>query len=378
MDQIVIEMQTELETHILPFWMRLIDKKYGGFYGRVDRDLKIIENSPKGSILNSRILWAFSSAFNVLKNNDYLSYAHHAYEFMMEKLLDTSFGGLYLLVDNKGNPLDTRKHVNPMCYAIYALSEYYLTTRQPEVKKFALSLFDLIEDKKGKNGIYLEEFDEKWNKKSNDLLDRFDLMAEITLNTQLHLLEAYTLLYEICGDEKVLNQISIIIKFFEDYMFSSELSSFNEFFNSEWVSLINLKSFGHDIEASWLLSKALDVTRIKNSTIINIIEKICNNVKTEAMENDSVILESLNGKTNKNRMWWVQTEAVIGFINAYQIFGYENFLEDAKRIWNFIKTYLIDKRPNGEWYSGVSENFQYFRDEDIVNPWKGPYHNTRM
>ena len=355
-----------------------LKQECGGYYGRVNQNLVIIKEAPKNAIIASRILWSFSAAFNMLKEEKYKMYADHAYQFIVNKLLDKKFGGLYLSTDRRGYPIDKRKHINNLSYVIYALSEYYKINKKNEVKHIAIEFFELIESKKDIHGYYLEEFDEKWTKKTNEFLDRYNLQAEITFNSYIHILESYTSLYTIWHSEKLVDLIKSLLIGIEKYIFSSTGTTFNEFFDANWKSLINLKIFGHDIEASWLLSRTLDTLGVKNQNITKIIYLICKNVHHEAFIHDSVILESLNGTKNTVRMWWVQTEAMIGFYNAYQLFGDKIFLEDVYKIWDYIKTYLIDKKKGGEWYSSISENYIPLQGADIVDAWKGPYHTTRM
>jgi len=340
------ELKKNLVDHILPFWMNLLDPDYGGFYGRVDYNLTIIPHAPKSSIINSRILWSFSTAYNFLKEGKYKIYADHAYKFMIDKLLDKKFGGLYLFTDYKGEVIDKRKHINNISYSIYALAEYYKITNDLEVRSLASKFFELIESKKDNCGFYSEEFDEQWNKKSNDFLDRYDLHAEFTLNNYIHILESYSALYEIWKSDHLLDRIKFLLETIESKIYSPARKTFNEFFDSNWHSLVDLKIFGHDIELTWLLSRALEITKLKNPNILTIVHNICKNVQQEALENNSVILESLNGHKNKIRMWWVQTEAIIGFYNAYELFNDETFLNTAITIWNFVKNRFIDTRNN--------------------------------
>ena len=372
------ELKQELVGHILPFWMTLIDQEFGGYYGRVDHNLVIRKDAPKSAIITSRILWSFSTAYNLLKEYKYKMHADHAYHFIIDKFLDKKNGGLYLLTDREGNPIDKRKHINNLSYAIYAFSEYYKVNNHTDVKNIAIDFFELIESKKNTEGYYLEEFDEKWIKKKNVFLDRDNLHAEFTFNTYIHILEAYTSLYSIWQPERLLNLITNLLTVIEEKIFYSAGGTFNEFFDGNWNSLINLKNFGHDIEVSWLLSRTLDIIGFKSQNIMKIIFEICKNVHREALIEGSVILESVNGIKKTIRMWWVQTEAMIGFFNAYQLIEDEKFLEDVFTIWDYIKLYFIDKRESGEWFSSISNDHNPLQEVDIVDSWKGPYHNTRM
>lgn len=368
----------ELRNHILPFWMNLVDHEFGGFYGKVNSNHELDKNYFKGSIVNSRILWAFSASFNRYKEPEYLQSADHAFNFLKDHFLDHKFDGLYLSVDYKGNPLDKRKHINTISYALYALVEYYIASNKIEVKDQAISFFNLIESKKNQYGYYQEEFDEKWVKKPNEFLDRFELHAEYTLNNYLHILESYSQLYNIWPEKILLNKIENLLGIFETKLFNKTTNFFDEFFDKNWTSLTNLVNYGHNIEGSWLLSRALEITGLENKNIVNIIENICKSIKHEAFHKNAVILEKHNNNYNRIRMWWVQTEAVIGFLNAYQLFGDESFLNVAQSIWEFLRNKFIDKTPNGEWFAGLSDDMEVLSEYNMVDQWKGPYHNTRM
>ncbi|MFW9905444.1 MAG: AGE family epimerase/isomerase [Candidatus Thorarchaeota archaeon] len=378
MNKLANEMKSELKNHILPFWMKLIDRRYGGFFGKVDGNLNIVQKAEKGSILNSRILWTFSSAYLSFKAIEYLEFAHHSYQFLRNNLIDKKFGGLFWSTDFKGIVKNDSKHIYNIAFAIYALSEYYLATKDDEVKSLAISLFNLIESKGKDVKGYLEEFDIQWNVVPNVMLSESGVIADRTLNTHLHLLEAYTNLYRIWKHKSVKDQICFILKLFDKVIFDRNTNSFKVFFDINWNSLVNLQSFGHDIEATWLINKALDITGLENQNLIEIIKKVSKNIQKVSLIDNSILNESFNGKIDTDRIWWVQTEAIVGFLNFYQLTGDKSFLKDATNIWRFIKNFIIDNDENGEWNMRVSKEFNKYPEDDIVGPWKCPYHNSRM
>ncbi len=378
MTELANEMLFELKNHILPFWMKLIDRRYGGFFGKVDGKLNIVKRAEKGSILNSRILWTFSSAYLALKIEEYLEYAHQSYKFLVNNLIDNKYGGLFWSTNFKGIVKNDGKHVYNIAFAIYALSEYYLVTKDDKVKTLAVSLFNLIESKGKDDKGYLEEFDVQWNAVPNEMLSESGVIAGRTMNTHLHLLEAYTNLYRIWKDESLKDQICFILKLFEKIIFDRNSTSFKVFFDINWSTLVNLQSFGHDIEATWLINRALDVIGLENQNLIEITKKVSKNIQTNSLIDNSIVNESFEGNIDTDRIWWVQTEAVIGFFNSYQLTGNKTFLNDAISIWGFIKKHIIDSNENGEWYMRVSNDFDKYPEDDIVGSWKCPYHNSRM
>ena len=82
------EFRQELTGRIIPFWQNLTDPEFGGYYGLLDFDLKLDKKAVKGCILNSRILWFFSSAAMCLKDESLLKNAEHAYRFMLDHCVD--------------------------------------------------------------------------------------------------------------------------------------------------------------------------------------------------------------------------------------------------------------------------------------------------
>ena len=110
-----------------------------------------------------------------------------------------------------------------------------------------------------------------------------------------------------------------------------------------------------------------------------IIDDLTAQVYKVAFDGHSLANECEKGVVNTHRVWWVQAETVIGFLNGYQRNpDKKEYLEAAKSEWQFIKDYVIDKREGSEWFWEVDENGKPYPDRPIVEPWKCPYHNGRM
>ena len=105
---------------------------------------KLFKDSPKGAVLNSRILWAFSAAYNLTKNEDYLRTATRAFHYISSHFIDKEFGGVYWTVDYQGNPLDAKKQIYALSFAIYGLSEFYIASKVEEAKLAAIDLYKTI------------------------------------------------------------------------------------------------------------------------------------------------------------------------------------------------------------------------------------------
>ncbi|WP_207655815.1 AGE family epimerase/isomerase [Vallitalea okinawensis] len=374
------EVAKELSKHIMPFWINLKDEENGGFYGNVDYDLKVDKKGVKGGIASSRLLWSFSAAYRVTKEEKNLVCAHHAYDFLVNNVYDTVQEGLFWLLDHEGNPIDTRKHIYAQAFGIYALSEYYRVSQRTEALKLAKKLYSIIETRgydKEKNA-YLEEFNRQWIKQDNEMLSENGIIADITTNTHLHVLEAYTNLYRVWPNNELKKKLMNIIDIFYNKIFDNKTKFLKVFFDNSWNELIDLKSYGHDIEASWLLDDAIKLLRLKNDKYDQMVVDIAYNIANYAIQNDgSIINEKENNIEDYSRIWWGQAEAIVGFLNAYERTEDERFSIIIHNLWAYIQQNLIDVREGGEWFWSIEDDGQP-SIRAIAEPWKTPYHNARF
>ena len=373
------EIKEHLVNDLIPFWQGLKDEENGGFYGYLSYDLKLDKKAVKGCILNSRILWFFSNAYMVLGDPSLLESATHAYQFLKEHCVDDEFGGVFWSLTYDGKPEDTTKHTYNQAFSIYALASYYDASKKPEALEIAWKLYDLVESKCKDEYGYLEAFTRSFEPEENDKLSENGVIAEKTMNTLLHVFEAYTELYRVTKEEKVAKQIRFMMDIIKDKVFNKEIGRQEVFFDRTWNTLIDLYSYGHDIETAWLVDRGLEVLDDEAYTnmLSPITKIITENIYNRAYIDHSLVNESENGVVDTTRVWWVQAEAVVGFLNGYQKQEDKKFLDASVDIWNYIKKYFIDKRNGSEWFWSVKED--HTPDEKpIVEPWKCPYHNGRM
>ena len=376
------EMQSHLLNDILPYWMeRTIDEKHGGFIGRIDGNNRIDEKADKGAILNSRILWTFSAAYNYFKDPAYLANADRAFSYLIDHFIDNEHGGVFWMLDYKGNPTETKKQIYTQAFAIYGFSAYYKASRNKHALNAAIELFKLIETyafDHGENG-YFEAFDRQWNLLQDLRLSEKDANEKKTLNTHLHILEAYTTLYQIWKNKKLKKQLKNLIELKLD-KFVNENSRFQLFFDENWNPKSDLISFGHDIEGSWLLLEAAKV--LGDEQLIAKTKKVAismvNSVMKNGIDNDGGLIYEVypGGIKDTDKHWWPQAEAIVGFVNAWQISSDSKYLKKAKMVWEFTKDKIIDWK-DGEWWFRVNKVGQPYLQEDKAGPWKCPYHNGR-
>jgi mannobiose 2-epimerase len=375
------EIKSELMKNILPFWKGLIDNRYGGFYGCMDFDLNVNTKADKGVILHSRILWFFSKVYTLMGDMDSLSYASHAYYFIKTYCLDKEEGGVYWSLTYKGDVSDSKKFTYNQAFAIYALLSYYEATKDEEALLISYSIYDLIEKKCKDVRGYLEAFDRTFHSIENDRICGNGLIVCRSAGTVLHILEAYTELYRIGKLEKVKSSIKYIMDQLENEIFNYDKSYLESYFDIDMKPVSNLDSFGHDIEASWLIEYGCEVINddYYSLKMRRITEALRRHVLAEGFDGTAVNNDCMNGSVDSTRIWWVQSEAITGFMNGYQSdLERKEYLEAADSIWEFIKTSMIDRRPGSEWINEVDINGKPIIGRDIAGPWKCPYHNYRM
>lgn len=374
------EAKKELTEHILPFWNRLEDTEHGGFYGYMDHDLKLDKNAEKGVILHSRILWFYSNCYLVLKDSECLKKAKGCYDFMVRYCVDREYGGVYWSVNADGSPKDDMKHTYCQAFFIYALSSYYDASRDDSALKLALEMFETVEARCTDEVAYLEAMSRKWETVENDALSENGLMADKTMNTTLHLLEAYTELYRVSGDERVADRLKFQLRLFLDKIYFKEDARLLVFFNKNLNVIGDIHSYGHDIEATWLMDRACEVLGDETFTeeVSAMNKKIVAHIAKIAYKDGSLLNERDKTEINTWRIWWIQAEGVVGFLNAYQKYENAEYMDIARNIWEYIKKEIIDRREGGEWFSQVDENGNPAKFKPTVDPWKCPYHNGRM
>ncbi len=374
------ETRTELMQRIVPFWKKLRDDEHGGYYGYMDFDLQVDKEYEKGCILNSRILWFFSNAYLTLKEKELLDEADHAYLFMKNYCKDPENGGVFWSVTYDGKVADSTKHTYNQAFAIYALSSYYEASGKEEALEFARELFRIIESTCTDDYGYLESFTGDWQPEENDKLSENGLMADKTMNTLLHVLEAYTELYRVAPSKEVEQALKKILREFQSKVYNEETHRLEVFFDEKMNTISDLYSYGHDIEASWLLDRAAEV--LMDQKILDetnaYTTQIAAEVYEQALQNGAMNNECFHGVVDTTRVWWVQAEAMVGFYNCYEKTGEEKYLRITEDLWKYIKDYIIDKREGSEWFWDLNIDGKPESKKPIVEPWKCPYHNGRM
>ena len=383
--QLKREVREVLEDNILGFWIKnMQDNEHGGFYGRMDGHGVLHPQADKGAILNARILWTFSAAYRLLGKKEYLKVATRAKKYFIEHFIDKVYGGVYWSVDHLGNPADTKKQFYAIGFALYGMSEYARATADKEALQLSIDLYHCIEQHAldSKYNGYIEAMTRDWQALSDMRLSEHDANYPKSQNTHLHIIEPYANLYRIWPSEELEHSLRNIIGIFMNRILNTDTHHLDLFFEQDWTrGAGQLESYGHDIECSWLMHEAALVLGDKD--LLQQMEPVVQMVaeaSEKGINTDGSMVHEANvdtGYVDDDPQWWVQAEAVVGFVNLYQHFGDESALQKAFNCWEYIKKNLIDYE-HGEWYWCRRKDGTLNLDDDKAGFWKCPYHNGRM
>lgn len=376
--------ESELVGNILPFWIAYApDEAQGGFHGAVTNDLRPLDDVPRSAVLCARILWSFSASARALGGAEaYLAMARRARDELAHVFWDPAHGGVYWLVDAQRRPVNDRKHTYAQAFAIYGLTEHYLATSDGESLRLARALFELLEAHAhdAADGGYVEGCGTDWGALDDMRLSEKEPACRKSMNTLLHVMEAYTNLVRAWDDERPRARLRELITVFLERVIDPRTSHFRLFFDDHWGVLGEGISYGHDIEGSWLLVEAAEQLGDREllARARAVALEMARAVYAEALDAEGRLRAGDDAHDEGGRQeWWGHAEAVVGFYNAFQVGGDPRFADAALRCWDYIEAHFVDRR-HGDWFKVLSREGMPDLDHPKIGPWECPYHHSRV
>jgi mannobiose 2-epimerase len=374
------ELKQELQS-ILSYWMKTIDEKNGGFVGQIDYNNITNNEAEKGSVLNARLLWTFSAAYKISKNEEHLNTAKRAFEYIREHFYDTEFGGIFWSINYDGSPKDTKNQIYALSFVIYGLSEYYSVSKDEKSLELAIALYTKIQEYSydTEKGGYFEAFTRDWQPIDDLRLSEKDANEKKTMNTHLHIVEGFANLYTVWKDESLRKVIIELLETIEKYFINTETGHLRLFFDENWIEKKDVISYGHDIEAAWLLLQCAEI--VEDEALIANYKKHALQIAEatkEGIDEDGGLWYEYDPETKElmsEKHWWPQAELMIGYFTAWQLSEKQEYLDIVFKNWDFTQKHIIDKE-NGEWFWGVLSDYSKM-EKDKAGFWKCPYHNGR-
>ena len=371
MKKLITDIEAHLQKQILPFWLNLLDEEFGGLYGSVDENLHINKSADKSLIYISRCLWFFSVYDGLYPGNRAKAHADSCYNLLTEKFYDQEYGGMMYMLKHDGSVQDDTKHVYAISFAIYGLSAYAKTYKNDKALGKALDLYRFLQSQAFDSikGLYWEQFSRTLQKEKNTCLS--DCGAPYTYNTHLHLLEAYTALYEVSHNDDVWQSLKHLVELFKHMFYHTECHYIRAFLDENLKEVGCLYSVAHDIEASWLFQLALDALGTQDEELKKIMQELAEAAVPFVNEGHMNIAYEA-GVVDNSQCWWAQAEAMVGFLYAYEESEDEKYKKLIADVYAYTKEHFFDSRPLGEWLSGECGNAY------VAGPWKAPYHTGRF
>ncbi|CAL4869435.1 Cellobiose 2-epimerase (plasmid) [Asticcacaulis sp. MM231] len=366
---------------LMSWWAsHMVDDVHGGFLGEVDAGGRPVLGAPKSAILNTRLLWFFSAMATWLHSDEALLLAHRAANYIRSHFLDPDHGGVYWLLDHRGQVIDAKKQAYAQGFAIYAFAEYYRATGDMAWLKIAHQLQRDIEERfwDHEHGGYIEAMSAYWQGVGDQRLSEQDADCPKTMNTHLHILEAYTNLHRAAPDEITHAALSRALNIFIERFIDTDAHRLKLFFDMDWTDRTQATSYGHDIEASWLVWEA--VVALRDRELAARVRGLCLNLARAALvdgRNSDGGLgyeKTFDGHLDAAGEWWGQAEGLVGFVNAWQLSGDDDYLAASEALWSHIQEQFIGDGGNEwTWYAANAGRAQRYR----AGMWKCPYHNGR-
>ncbi len=377
-------MTHDLEGNILPFWAReSVDEEHGGFFGFLSESGVADPLAPKGGVLCARILWAYSAALRRTGDPDHRRMADRAFEELRGRFWDAEHGGTYWMLDGFGRPHSDRKQTYALAFSLYGLAEFHRATDSPVALERAVELYRALEAHASDPayGGYWEARARDWGPLADVRLSEKDSNAPKSMNTHLHVMESYANLLRAWDDAGLRGRLRALVELHLDRILDPVTGHLLLFFDQQWEPLSRAASYGHDIEASWLLVEAAEAVgdqalaeRTRTAAVRMARVSLAEGV--DATRGGMFAERDEDGHLDDEKHWWMQAEAVVGFLNAFELTREEPFLRAAEGTWAFVERFLID-RVHGEWRWRVRRDGTPIPGLPKVEPWKCPYHNSR-
>jgi mannobiose 2-epimerase len=381
-------LERNLTENIIPFWLdRTIDRKNGGFIINHNAKGEPDPSGSKGIVTQSRQVWLFSRlARDNYRPKETLEAARHGFLFLRDKMWDKKHGGFYWEVDATGTKaIRPKKHMYGESFGLYALSEYYLATKDKSALALADHLFRIFEEKAHDKqyGGYLEYFNEDWTLAPASESGYMGVPSDIKLmNTHLHLLEAMTTYYRASKSALARERLVELINIESNAVIRKGLVACTDKYSRDWTPRLERDwatvSYGHDLENVWLLIDASDAAGVSSWPFLDMYRSLWDySLKygyDEKMDGFFYTGKFNEPATGRQKSWWVQAEAIVSALYMYRYTGEEKYAGIFRKTYDFIDKYQTDWTV-GEWHPTVSPDGKPSGGK--ANIWKGGYHNGR-
>jgi len=388
-----------LKEILIPFWAeRAVEPKYGGFQTNYNVNGNRNDVTEKNLLCQARCIFTISHSarlgFPWPNQEKMLS---HGIDFLFNNFKNKKQDVYYWILSEDGKIIDDSIVIYGHSFLIYGLSEYSLLTGDQTTKNEAIRIFDLLQKKvkDKKSGGYFEHYDRNFDVE----IVRSDNQIHKSLDVHMHLMEAFTVLYELTGDPKHKQALEEVIDLIFNKTVDPKTGVGMAMFTAEWQPINNVQlgklwgrdrfeddgkppeitSYGHNIELAWLYLHALDILGISKNDFLDRVVPIFDHTYKNGVdwENGGIFVEGhREGEvTEKTKEFWQQGEAMVGFLDAYLLTKDEKYLKAFQNVHNFVFDKMINWEQ-GDWYALLETDGKIIWDY-MGSSWKIFYHTVR-
>ncbi len=359
-------------------WCALRDGDNG--FGYTDGFGRVYKDASRSATTMGRILYALSAAYRATGRTDCLEGAGAAYRYIRDVMTDPVHGGVWQSVDVDGKPLAEEKRSYEQAFVIYGLSEYVLAGGDEGALRLAKTMYGLMEQARGSDIGYADYYTRDWSAPTGGTL-RPDKVKphEHTLDSQTHIIEAYSDLLRAWPDEGLRRRLKQLVELGCDIMYQPDTGKIGQAFTADWQLMSDDESYGDNAEVSWFLSEAAQL--VGDAQLIERTRRIAVSMTDRAVsvgydsENGGLYDRTAGGTVNEMKVWWNQCEAVNGCLNTWQITGNTHYLTLAADFWEFIDKHIIS--GDGTWRARTQKDGTALAASATPSGNVCPYHNMR-
>jgi mannobiose 2-epimerase len=380
-------LRKQLESQIMPYWHdTAIDREFGGYVLSDDAVKGRTFSNEKMIVTQSRLIWGFSHAWvHGIRDSkrDYCAAAKQGYRFVMDHFLDREYGGYVWLTDRQGSIRNDRKILYGQAFVIYGLVEYYRASKDESALRTALDLHHLLRKKARDEhyGGWFEHFRKNW---TPILTPERGANVEVpglkSSNAHMHMMEAFSELYDVTRDADVQCSLEELIRINRDIFYPMDLAQSNSRRHRDWQKVkndpeSNAYSFGHNVEAAWVLIRAERVlgreptwkhldAHLKHALQFGFDHRF-----------GGLLTKGISNARDTRKIWWVQAEMLTALSWALQHRPDREHEDALEKLLNFLLTYMADPR-DGIWLDTVATDGRPIRTGK-AHMWKANYHDVR-
>jgi mannobiose 2-epimerase len=403
------QMETHLRMEVLARWFpACVDTEHGGFRPSFNEQWKPGAANDKFLVFQGRMTWVCAQvAMRYPETAEtYKGYARRGVKFLNDVMWDKECGGFFFGLDENGrvcNSFGDEKHVYGISFGIYGAAAAYAATKDAEALELAKRAFAWLDANAHdeKNGGYYEALTRSGKpilappatEKRNDGIGT--VYGYKSMNSHIHLLEAFTELYRAWPDKQVEARLRELFLIVRDKI-AVPPGCLNLYFTPDWRAVPDHDSFGHDVETAYLLLEAAEALTPPRSPSSQEGEtKGPRDEKTLSVARSLVDHalawgwdEKYGGFYDKGgafsaaygleKIWWTQAEGLNALLLMHEEFGKETprYFEAFGKQWDFIWNHQADHKY-GEWYESVSRAGVAKPGQPKGQIWKAAYHNGR-